>query len=453
MTVVGVDGLGGMGGMDVMDVGLGGAEGMMGEEWDGDGGEGASAPEDAPDWVVVHEHPVLVRASASADAKILRTVRKGARVIGLRDGGWLTLLNEPGFIMLEAGKPPRPLLRQRRASFLMIASGSCREAGRFAIQDPLTCEVGSVALKLAALGIQVSCCAQGCHSERDSTRICCAHDCPPFGAPNTTTTSSFTSTMTRTTTASTSTATTATSTATSTTPFTTTPAAGTPSLYCFSVIRSLSYEIVLLRAQYPRSLGVFGCNGWVVYSDERTRLGDHDSTVASPGPPAVFIGFWLNVDIFFRAWEKLIEAGDFRKHDWVVKVDPDAVFLPDRLRMHLRTTNYANGIRKYFKNCKTHASMRGPVEVYSRAAVDALGEDGWKCKKYIDKSKIGEDGFFQKCMGLLGVDAQEDWGLLMDEACGQDPHPCINQWTVAYHPFRNTTKYMGCLAQALTGRA
>lgn len=60
---------------------------------------------------------------------------------------------------------------------------------------------------------------------------------------------------------------------------------------------------------------------------------------------------WLVNLLFMHAWDVVIQDGRFRSHDWVVKVDMDAVFLPVRLREHLRGNTTEKGERVFFTNC------------------------------------------------------------------------------------------------------
>merc|ERR1719166_870958 len=60
----------------------------------------------------------------------------------------------------------------------------------------------------------------------------------------------------------------------------------------------------------------------------------------------------LNTRIFMNAWDYLDRDGRFRNYDWVVKVDPDAVFFPSRLREHLDAKAPHKKVNMYFMNCR-----------------------------------------------------------------------------------------------------
>jgi len=149
-----------------------------------------------------------------------------------------------------------------------------------------------------------------------------------------------------------------------------------------------------------------------------------------------------------RAWRKIFESGVYKQHDWVVKVDPDAVFFPERLRQHLKPQGDGAWSRKYFRNCPQFRSMQGPLEVLSRGAVDAFAAGNGQCLSWIDLGHIGEDGFLQKCLDSLGIQQVRDWTLLTDLYCGQQPRPCANRWTVAFHPFKPKKDYFMCMNES-----
>jgi len=111
-----------------------------------------------------------------------------------------------------------------------------------------------------------------------------------------------------------------------------------PSLYCFSLMMPYGYEPALLQAQQRKGVGIFACDESEVLSN--TTMGLGFETVLLPGSLSVkYGGKWgtaLNTNIFNRVWTEILRRGRYRFHDWAVKVDPDAVFFPDRLQNLLR---------------------------------------------------------------------------------------------------------------------
>jgi hypothetical protein len=224
-----------------------------------------------------------------------------------------------------------------------------------------------------------------------------------------------------------------------------------PTLFCFSLVLPRSYEVALLRAQLLRGLGISLCNSYVVYSNETVEL--------FPGPPVritseVVEGSLkcdiggkfktaLNSDIFVRIWKHVILDGRFRKYDWTVKVDPDAVFLPDRLRAQAHNINAADVV--YMNNCKD--GLHGPLEVLSHGAMGVYtkGIDRCVSKLEFEFSDYGEDVFLRHCLGLLKVSRIDDFGLLTEKFNGEIPQ--CTTGAVSFHPLKSWNAYMACLAQ------
>ena len=78
-------------------------------------------------------------------------------------------------------------------------------------------------------------------------------------------------------------------------------------------------------------------------------------------------GTALNTEIFFKVWDRVFQDKRYLFHEYVVKVDPDTVFLVDRLRVALAFHHDEEG-GVYFNNCKF--GLHGPIEVFSQKAVD-----------------------------------------------------------------------------------
>merc|ERR1712048_321192 len=78
--------------------------------------------------------------------------------------------------------------------------------------------------------------------------------------------------------------------------------------------------------------------------------------------------------LFMKVWDAIIDKGDYVYYDWVAKVDPDAVLMPDRLRLHVapHTNTGDHEDRLFFVNCNawpdapTFPMMYGALEVFSR---------------------------------------------------------------------------------------
>merc|ERR1719188_2161959 len=131
------------------------------------------------------------------------------------------------------------------------------------------------------------------------------------------------------------------------------------------------------------------------------------------------------------------------KHDFIVKVDPDAVFIPVTLKAEIRKKVPEVGRDElapalYFRNCRFQDRlwMFGAVEVLSSAAMELYfyGRDS-TCKQSLDYYNMGEDTFLSRCLDQLHVKAVEDLTLLADGYCNEAPGACTSN-QVAYHPFK-----------------
>jgi len=193
--------------------------------------------------------------------------------------------------------------------------------------------------------------------------------------PTTTSTStSTTRTVTSTTTFTETTTSTSTSTQTTTTSSSTTTPRQYVSLFCFTLARSDNDELAIMRMQLEKRIGVYDCDEQIVFSDEVTWLSEgptylrgHSNKIliethkvgvnfsdALTGSEAdARTAAWLNAADYVKCWKEVIMDGRFRWHDWVVKVDPDTVFLPARLRAQLMHKPDHASDAVYLRTCKS----------------------------------------------------------------------------------------------------
>lgn len=220
-------------------------------------------------------------------------------------------------------------------------------------------------------------------------------------------------------------------------------------------------------------------------------------------------GTALNTGVFNRLWTEVITLGRYRKFDWTVKVDPDAVFFPSRLRMLLKRRTPLNTVKMlgdvpdnmhcstcdlaghsaetcawrvqtyqkkgktcqealtlaarappedcgcvcddfacdvadtqamYLNNCKW--GLHGPIEVFSRRGLAAFYAGLPQCVSLMEHP-WGEDKFIDQCMQKIGVTRENEYDLLSETACGEQPAPCGSE-NVAFHPFKSIDSYFKC---------
>jgi len=232
---------------------------------------------------------------------------------------------------------------------------------------------------------------------------------------------------------------------------------GPVSLYCYSLMLPFGYERGMLRMQEERNLSIFACEEPAVLSNVsmevtpklNTTVVDSDLHCEMGGE----FGTALNSWIFIAVWNKVIEVGRFRHHDWTVKVDPDAVWFPGKLRSHLQDhEETVNGV--YINNCKY--GMHGPIEVFSRNAIEAYardakdGPDHAHCVKDQNFGGWGEDMFMDQCLlKVLKVERDNDFFLMCEDHCDcPEWRLCGDDRYVGFHPFKTEEGYINCFLNA-----
>jgi len=172
---------------------------------------------------------------------------------------------------------------------------------------------------------------------------------------------------------------------------------------------------------------------------------------------------------FYQAWKDMRENRLTTDSDWVIKVDIDSVFVPQRLLTKLQGYKVPSG-GVYIENCKKVLfGFFGNLEVVSVDAFQTFLGNLETCKSSLDWKGFdpdwkfgpyGEDLFMQKCMDKNGVAKQSDFYEDDDGLCpskvpkelrnvkGAKFHPnCQNSKAVVMHPFKKPDEYFKCLAE------
>jgi hypothetical protein len=229
---------------------------------------------------------------------------------------------------------------------------------------------------------------------------------------------------------------------------------GAPSLFCFSIMQAEGAERDLVQSQFDRGASIFSCNENAVISSKKLSFGldscGNDVWTWVNDLPAVPMGdlsedgvttsSFLNTETFLLAWDTLMNSGHIWNHDWIVKVDPDAVFYPSRLRTHVKDHTGKNA---FILNCDWggEAKIFGAIEVFSIPAMRLYEAGSLTCKE-LPWEGWGEDMYMQECMGKLGAIGIDDFLLVGDSRCSDAP--CDDPERVAFHPFKDTGTYWEC---------
>lgn len=227
---------------------------------------------------------------------------------------------------------------------------------------------------------------------------------------------------------------------------------GRPSLFCFAVFRSAGYELELVQSQVEKGVGIFACDEFSVLSDKVLRVTDSVDTLIIPPCEKVGVskdGTAANTLIFMQAWTVIHKDARYKAHDWVIKADPDAVLITDRLRRRLEPHT---GLNVFIKNCMKYTGpgwpmMFGSTEAFSVSAIETYFKGSDKCRKELEWEAWGEDLFMGNCLSMLGSKSKFDGHLIGDNVCkGAN---CADGITAVYHPFKSPKAWFNCYETAL----
>ncbi|CAK9003882.1 unnamed protein product [Durusdinium trenchii] len=250
-------------------------------------------------------------------------------------------------------------------------------------------------------------------------------------------------------------------------------------LLCIAVCLPFTKEQDLLIMQYHYGIGIFACDTFAIYSSVSMELAPGVLTRRVTSTLLGELGgsflTVLNLGAFMQVWKQVLWDGEYLHHDWILKVDPDTVFLVNRLRPILANYNEEMGPSGiYLNNCKD--GMHGPLEVFSRSAIMQLANTSEYCAEKLDGGKPcqkdcdkfwdityrghcngpctkwwGEDIWCDQCLYQF-TEAKRIFEptLLQEEHCDPEPgwRDCQNPKIVAYHPFKKPEDYRVCLERA-----
>lgn len=237
---------------------------------------------------------------------------------------------------------------------------------------------------------------------------------------------------------------------------------GSPSLFCWSLFMTTSYENDIIKAQLDQGIGIFQCDEYALLStDPETVMGksrDHpgeDITTLRVEKAEITTsvdGTAGNAKLFVNCWNALLQDGRWRRHAWVIKVDPDAVIVADRVRDHLKAHVLEN---VYVVNCNKFPEspnfpmMYGSVEIYSFKAIDTYAQKLGSCMKDMGMMlpQWGEDYFMTHCLDHIGVGRISDFVSVGDNVCTGGS--CADQAFSAFHPFKSVDSWLRCWDMAM----
>jgi hypothetical protein len=222
------------------------------------------------------------------------------------------------------------------------------------------------------------------------------------------------------------------------------------SLFCFMLVVPWGDEPKVVKWQHKSKKGIFQCDKFSLYSN--VTVGDLSDLPIKVVHVDLFCpigGQWatrMNTAVFIKLWDQVVHDGVYRSTAWTVKLDPDTVFFPNRLRDVVRTPAHRsaqedNGM--FSDNCEYKNTLHGPIELLSRRAVEVYAAG----HKHICTLPPQEDVYMRACLLKLGVKSVQDFILLAEQYCYYDWTSCKSS-RVAFHPFKSLQSQWDCFGTA-----
>jgi len=220
-------------------------------------------------------------------------------------------------------------------------------------------------------------------------------------------------------------------------------AAGT-SLFCFTIVTPHTHEPSLVQAQHKSGIGIFQCDGYLVFSGRKF-----------PRSVGADLETFYEIDAFHRVWDDVLVDGRYRIFEWTVKLDPDTVFFPERLRHHLARLRPPANTSMYIKGSpgagpRWEVGFAGPVQVFSEKALELYSLKKDLCFENLghltqEGLRGGDHVYMRACMDAIGAGFMADPDLLVDRS---DPALCGNTSVVAFHAHKTLESWLGCYNEA-----
>jgi len=256
------------------------------------------------------------------------------------------------------------------------------------------------------------------------------------------------------------------------------------SLYCFAVVTvdtgspEPSFERELMSHQAQMGAGIFACEETGLFSDGAIHLDNgvpftqvFDTEGDWKFAKRKETGAWINTGLFSQVWRAVQSSGKWDSAEWIVKADPDAVFVVPRLKKRLEST-FEVEPGSYLVNCPyVDYGFFGNLEVMSHQAFSTLLDNLDQCKadssinwkvgiKNGKYGPSGEDLFAQMCMDKHSVKRVAAFDLTQDGACEAkrdkdqrknkkwEPH-CESAYGASFHPFKKVEAWSKCMEQTM----
>jgi len=415
-------------------------------------------------WQVTHSGFSNVRSGKHLFNRVIGMKASCLMFIARREGNWIRLLHEPGFMLISLRG--QPLLQESNVRYSKITDGKCSDLGLHPVVNKTACEAAALALGLPDTSVNMvkePKRPEGCYivggglflsvnpanEGRGATfghEPICSSQAPGVLDP------CLRAEEKR-------------------------EAAARlkddesgeeeeeemmgdiPSLFCFSIVRKNGYEEKLLMAQFENTASIFLCDGYkVLTAGGKMVLGQGWNTTEIDAPSRGLGKAagdesmeFENTNTMMQAWSVILRYKKLWDHDWIVKVEPDAVFFPGRFRQYLRRNSTARHSDKVsFLNCE---QLQGPparassIQVFSQRAMKAYSGGKARCRRALAWKDWEEDVFIERCLQFLGINSLFARDMVGGAQCWSRSQ-CSDLSKVAFHNFKSASSYMKCWEDA-----
>lgn len=249
-------------------------------------------------------------------------------------------------------------------------------------------------------------------------------------------------------------------------------------LFCFSVIHPSPAQLELASNLLPQ---LRACDGHAVYSNGSYPIGgaSGETTV-----PYVFGAMQLqvkmtvfgpmannNTQLFMPFYRRFVQKVPYWDYSWIVKLDSDAVFFPDRLRARLRElpasvasrpTILSSPCPPTFDIKWSNGCVYGGMMVSSSSLVQGYANYYNICEARVETNEwdVAEDGYWHRCahlvigarehlvLGLLYAEIRPFrtgwWSNPTGDVCKYFYASRANAWMAAFHSFKTVDEQLQC---------
>jgi hypothetical protein len=194
-----------------------------------------------------------------------------------------------------------------------------------------------------------------------------------------------------------------------------------------------------------RRASVFACDSFAIYAVEATAVrACHLPNEFAPQHVHAQKDGLFSVETFQKVWASLVEHRQYLHYDWTVKVDPEVVFFPLRLRKRLWLLRPPDGTALYFKSANASVGFAGAIEVWSKEALERFFLHDTSCRRALGHC-LREDRFTESCLDMVGAGFMEDDSILSRAASAS---ACSNHVHTGFLTFGGVGPWVECYERA-----